>query len=505
MRSPARSASLPPSVGGWDALNSLQDMPKENAVVLDNFFPDTDRVELRFGFDDYSTGMSGNVDTLMHYHSPAGTEKLFAANGTSIFDVTAGGAVGAASVTGLTGIQFQSTQISTPGGHYLFAVNGVDTPRTFDGSAWAVSTVTGPTIANLIWCNLHQRRLWFGEKNSLDAWYLDPTSITGAASTFPIGDVAKLGGYLVGMGTWTRDAGDGADDAAVFITSEGEAIVYQGTDPDSATTWALVGVFRIGEPIGRRSIIKAGADLVLITQDGFLSASTILQADRSQTDRVAISKQINKAVNDAVQDGQSLFGWQPFIYPKARMMIFNVPTSATASDQYVFNTITGAPCRFTGINARCWVVFGDSAYFGGTDGKVYKFDPAYYSDNGANIVGDMLPAFSYLGQTAVSKSFKRAEVIFQSNGDPFAAIELNVDFQIKRPSANPVASPTTSARWGISKWGVGTWGASNQVYSGWRGMTGNGRAVSTRVRVDTTTVRPSIVAININYVSGGIV
>ena len=478
-------------------------MPEENAVILDNWFPKTDKVELRFGHDDYATGMSGAVDSLMPYVSPGGTQKIFAANGSSIYDASSSGSVPSASVGSLSSVRFQSTQLGNSGGHFLFAVNGADVPQTFDGTSWAASTATGPTMDNVIWCNTHQRRIWFGEDGSLDAYYLGVNAITGTASLFPLGGLASLGGYLMAMGTWTRDAGDGADDVAVFVTSEGQAIVYQGTDPSSSTTWALVGVFRIGKPIGRRCIIKAGADLIIVTQDGFVSASTILQADRSQAQRVAISSQINKAVNDAVKAGASLFGWEPFIYPEATMLMFNVPQTSSTAHQYVFNTITNKPCRFTGMNARCWALLGNAAYFGGNDGVVYKFDPAYYSDNGSNIVGDALQAFSYFGSPSMTKAFKRSEPIFQSNGDPFAAVELNVDFKIKQPTANPAVSPTTSAKWGVSKWGFGKWGTSDQVYRGWRATPGQGRAAALRVRVDTTTVRPSWVATYFLYLPGG--
>src|SRR5690606_10208542 len=188
---------------------------------------------------------------------------------------------------------------------------------TYNGSSWGTASITGPTASNLVWCNLHQRRLWFGEIGSLTAWYLPVNSIAGSASSFSLAGVARLGGYIMAMGTWTRDGGDGTDDVAVFITSEGEAVIYQGIDPASADTWTLVGVFRIGRPIGRRCVIKAGADLVLVTQDGFVAASAILSLDRSQTQKVALSAQINKAVNDAVRNYGSLFGWQPIIYPRA--------------------------------------------------------------------------------------------------------------------------------------------------------------------------------------------
>lgn len=498
----AKTASLPPPVGGWDAQNALADMPIENAVILDNWFPGTDKVTMRRGYASHATGMPDSVETLLEYTPADGNGELYAVSDGKIYDVTSAGAVGAAVVSGLSNSRFQQTQITTSGGHFLFAPNGQDTPRTYNGTSWATASITGPTAANLVWCNNHQRRLWFGEIGSLDAWYLAVDSISGSATKFPLGAVARLGGYIMAMGTWTRDGGDGTDDVAVFVTSEGEAIVYAGTDPSSASTWSLIGVFRIGRPIGRRCMIKAGADLIMITEDGFVAASSILSIDRAQTDRVAISRQINKAVNDAVRDYGGNFGWQPIIYPKGTMLIFNVPQTAGTYHQYVFNTITQRPCRFTGINAICWGMREDQIFFGTSDGTVMEFDSGN-SDNGTDIAGDALQAFSYFDKSGTQKSFKRVEILFQSSDDPAPAIDLNVDFQIKSPTGVSAGVSSGAALWGISKWGIGLWGSPNQIFRGWRGVRGHGRAGSIRVRVNTKSAQPSWIASRLIYTPGG--
>lgn len=483
--------------------DALADMPADHAVIMDNWFPGTDVVEMRRGHASHATGMTGSVETLIEYVPLTGTGALFACENGNIRDVSTAGAVGAAVVTSRSNNRFQFVNIGTSGGQFLVAMNGADTPSTYDGSTWGAFGATGPTVANLIWCNLHQRRMWFGEEDSLSAWYLAVNAITGAATEFPLHGIAKLGGYIMAMGTWTRDSGEGMDDAAVFITSEGEAIVYAGIDPSAAATWELIGVFRIGKPIGRRCMIKAGGDLIIVTQDGFVSAQTILPTDRAYSRRVAISEQINKAVNDAVRTYKDVYGWQPFLYPRGIMMMFNSPVQAnTEYRQFVFNTITGAPCRFTGVNAVCWGMLDDEPYFGGTDGVVYKFDTGG-SDNGTAIDGDVLQAFNYFGSKSQKKAFKMAEPIFQSDGNPNAATDLNLDFQVSVPTSPPVASPETSARWGVSKWGVGSWGTGGQIYRGWRSVVGIARAAALRVRVSNVNARPAWTATNFIYVPGG--
>jgi len=56
MKRPSRTASVPPPVGGWDTRNALADMPVENAVILDNWFPSTDKVTVRKGHTSHATG-----------------------------------------------------------------------------------------------------------------------------------------------------------------------------------------------------------------------------------------------------------------------------------------------------------------------------------------------------------------------------------------------------------------------------------------------------------------
>lgn len=499
----ATSTALPAPTAGWNARDALADMPDNQAVILENFFPSTDRVDMRRGNEEHATGMSGNVETLVEYVPLSGDGELFSANNGNIYEVTTAGAVGAAVSTGHTSDRWQYAQLGSAAGQFVRLVNGQDTPLVYNGSTWATTpAITGPTPENLIWVNNHQRRMWVGEKDSLSAWYLPVNSIGGTATEFSLAGIAKLGGYIMAMGTWTRDGGDGMDDVAVFITSEGEAVVYQGIDPSSTSSWSLIGVFRIGKPIGRRCLTKAGPDIVIMTQDGFVPLSAILSMDRSQSRLVSLSDQISKAVNDAVRTGKDFFGWQPIVYPKSTMMIFNIPVTANTFDQYVFNTITGAPCKFTGQNALCWGLLNDNIYFGTTDGRVMKADSGT-SDDGANIKADGLQAFSYFRSPQSRKLFKLVECIFQSDGNPNPAIDFNTDFNINSPTATAEAAPVNSALWGISKWGFGTWGTSGQIYKAWRGVRGAGRAGSVRVRVNTNSARPSWISTNYVFTKGG--
>ena len=62
----ATTASIPAPLGGWNARDSLAEMSPMDAVQLTNFFPTPSDVTLRKGYTKYSTGISGQVNTLMN-------------------------------------------------------------------------------------------------------------------------------------------------------------------------------------------------------------------------------------------------------------------------------------------------------------------------------------------------------------------------------------------------------------------------------------------------------
>ena len=395
-------ASLPAPIGGWNARDSIANMPIADAVTLENWFPGVSNVTLRGGYSRHVTGITGQVESLFNY-AGAATQKLIAAVSTGKFyDVTSAGAVGAAVVSGLTNGRWEHQNIATSAGNYMYCVNGVDNPQLFDGTTWtaitaiSVPAITGVTTTTLDNVTLFKNRLWFIEKNTLKAWYLPTSSIGGAAQVIDMSSVARLGGYLVSLMTWTIDAGYGVDDNLVFITSAGEIIVWRGTDPASAATFALVGVYSFGQPVGssygKRCLYKYGGDILVLSQDGLFPLSSALQSvdiDRS----VALTDKIRGAFKYATQTYASTFGWCIVNFPKQNATWVNIPVTVGTQQQYVMNNITKAWCNFTGWNANCWQVLNDNPYFGG-NGFVGKAWDSTYADNSTNIATNALQAFN---------------------------------------------------------------------------------------------------------------
>jgi len=269
----ASTASLPAPVGGLNARDSLANMAPTDAVVMENWYPTTTSVDIRKGYQPWSTGYANPVQSLFRYAPTTGGYKLFAASGTSFFDATTNGAVGAAVVTGLTNAQWQYTNIVTPGGSFLWAVNGVDNGKLYNGTTWADVSITGVASTAIANVNVFGNRLFLVEKNTLNIWYLAVQSIAGAATKFDLSTIFPRGGYLMSMATWSIDAGAGLNDMAVFASSEGEIAIYQGIDPAS---WTKQGVYYVGRPIGRKCLTKMGGDAIYLCQQGVFPLSRAL-------------------------------------------------------------------------------------------------------------------------------------------------------------------------------------------------------------------------------------
>lgn len=473
------SATLPAPTGGWNARDALADMDPSDAVTLENWFPGTTSVNLRYGYTRWATGFPSTVDTILSYNGGT-TNKLFGISGSAVYDATSGGAIGAAALTGLTNAKWQYVNIATPGGNYIWMCNGADAPVTFDGTTWANPSISGVTGSDLIHVNLHKNRLWAIQKGTLKAWYLPVQSIAGTMQALDLSSFCNRGGYLMAMATWTVDAGYGVDDMAVFITSNGEVLVYRGTDPASATTWALVGIWWIGSPVGRRCFVKYAGDVLLITQDGIVPLSGALQSSRVQP-QVALSYKIEDAISTAVALYGSTFGWQILPFPIGNLLILNVPVQAGSNQQqFVMNTITKAWCKFTGWNANCWELYVDQPYFGGNTfiGKAWNGT----TDFGSAINATALQAFNYFGNRAQLKRWTMMRPIFNTGGSPALAANVNVDFDMSDTTAALAFSVVPGSLWDVALWDQGTW-AGTTILKNWQGVTGIGYCAAPLIKV----------------------
>lgn len=478
----AKPATLLAPVKGWYVSEGLAAAPKGTAYLLENAFPETDSVRVRGGAQSFATGMgsSTEIESLLVY-SAGGTDKLFACGGGSIWNITAGGAVGAADVTGLSNDRWEAVNMTTSGGSFLFALNGADDGRLYDGTSWTTTSVTGISEALCTAPWSYKNRIYFIEANTSSIWYLGTDAIGGSATEFPLGGVFPMGGTVVAGATWSVDSGSGQDDKIVFLSSEGEVAVYEGSNPGDATTWQLIGVYYVGRPVGApRCVQKFGGDLGILTELGIVPLSKAVSLDRAALSDASITKPIAPEFRRAVTDRRTLAGWQMSSIPYKQMFVLALPKLATdEATQFVANMVSGAWCRFTGWDAASFANFEGNLYWGGKNGVVYQGDITG-SDDGTPYLVTVFPHFSDLGSPALYKHMRMARANVQASFNPTQQFTIRTDYDFTTPPGPTTsAAPSVDAVWDTAVWDITSWPSVTTVpIRQWRSVSGIGTMVS---------------------------
>lgn len=445
----SKNLSQPPPVGGWNARDAYSAMDAKDAITLQNWFPGTSAVFTRGGSSSHATGMTGNGKTLAIHSSLGGTESMFCATSSNIYDVTSAGAVGAGKLSRSNG-KHQWVNYGDGTNNWLIMVNGVDKPAYFDGTTWTAvdggttPAITGITTTDIIGVMVYQGRVMFIQKNTLKFWYLPSGVVGGAATAFDLSTEASKGGYLMAMMNWTYDSGDGSDDRAVFVTSMGEVIVYQGNNPASAAAWGKIGTYYVGRPLGRRCLCKYGGDLLVLTQDGIVSMASALTGVPNQS-KFKLSDKISTAFSDAALSYGANFGWEIFSYPQEDAIMVNIPVLEDAEHkQYVMNAITKSWCSFTQWNAETFGILNKQLYYASATTVIKAWTGT--TDVGNPITGCIAQtAFNRL-QSSSPKKVKFIRSTINAGGAGTSYTEIMSDF------AEPLVSggSTTTMKSGLN-------------------------------------------------------
>ena len=475
--------TLTAPIGGLNVRDSLDKMDEADAVIMDNYYPAETKVCLRGGYRTYALNNKKDeenkkikIETLIEFHHTDG-DKLFACGNGTIWDISS------------------SADVKVVGSDYLYndwqyvqfkerviACNGYDKPISYqqdeEGNwAWQEATFTaeGLNVEKLINVCVSKQRLFFVEYNSLKCWYSENAGeVQGNLVEFDISTLVSRGGHLQAIASWTQDGGQGIDDLTLFITSEGEVLVYAGSDPNNAQDWSLKGKYYVSRPIGNRCVIQYQGDVVMISEDGYIPLSKVMPLAQSGTSNLAYSDKIRGLVLERIRDNKNLFGWQAIIYPRGGYALFNVPIREQF-EQHVINLSSGAWCRFTNIRSFCWGLLNGRLYFG-SDTGVYLFDEGY-SDNGVHILGNIHKAFYSFGSVNLkkiqminprTKSSTRFALNIYINSD-FDDTEQGYQENIGNSGITKWADSNVHTKWSTLAQPIGTKWATlkGKVYNNW--------------------------------------
>lgn len=400
----------------------------------------------------------------------------------TIYSVSGTVSAGTLTLTNVTGTFQNNETLTGSGGGGSALANG-----TTSIAAPGITIPGGLTTADLSHVWVYKQRLWFIEKDSLNAWYMDNgDSVGGALVKYPLGGIMTLGGSLIWGDAWSMDtsAQGGLSDQLAICSTEGQVAIFQGSYPvDDA--WTQVGVYRVGTPMGNRAFFKGGGDIAIATSVGLQPLSKAITLDVTALSQGSISYNIQDAWQNAV-DTRGIADWQCKIWPDRKMAIISPPQPIGTDDPILFisNTDTGAWCRFTNWDARAMEVFEGDLYFGGPRGEIYIANVTG-SDYGQTYTGIYMPLFDDLGTPANKKVPKVGKGVARAVAPLNYSLRFLSDFNMDTGSLPTATVPPGSSAWGTGIWGTAVWGGatSNVITDQQKSLSGQGYATSLAYQV----------------------
>lgn len=362
----------------------------------------------------------------------------------------------------------------------------------------------GKTTADMSFVWVYRNRLYFAERDSMNAYYIENVdSVGGDALVFPLGGVFDLGGSLMIGQRWALSSGDsgGLSDQCVFISDEGQVAVYQGGSPSDvgpafSDPWAIQGVYRIGRPLGKRAFIRGAGDLAIGTSVGLIPLSKAIELDLTALTVASISYPIADAWYSAMSaNGRN--GWQAEIWPEEKIAVFCPPIGSITPFMFVANTETGAWARFTGWDGRCMTVFNGQLYFGSTGGGIFIANDGG-TDDGATYTASLLPLYDDMNLPGTLKIGKLGRYLLRATGDVQGQVRFQSNFNTTLPpEPDAETSALSGGVWGTSEWGAATWGGGipDTFTHRWNSVGGTGYSISLSLQVTSGSPQPLLMEV----------
>jgi hypothetical protein len=492
--------SLPPPLKGWNARDPYEAMDPQDAITLDNWYPDYAGCITRDGCDIYAdTGAAAPVQTLAVWRQGAASA-MVAATGGQLYDVS-----DAAAVAAIGAGSYQSNWwawVNFNG--YLFLTNGVDGIQQWQGPGGPAVTAAGFTldpsfgfdpsyISAMTGVTVKHNRLFFWTGRDCGFWYAPLLGITGELEYFDFSQSVPDGAALVAVETLTYDGGTGIADYTIFILSTGEMLSYSGTDPSNPDNWALVGLYVIAAPVGgaevsglnsypNRATLRYGGDVYVITSSDHAKLSQLIIALR--LGQMPPRSKVSQAVVDAVGTARAFPGWQVIFWGYKRRILFNIPQADGSFVQHVYNPALDAWSRYVGIPAICWVVWGDRLFFGTPQGTVVEHGVGstdiWSSTQVANPISATAQQAWNLFGTPLEKRVAAVRPVVQSVGP--SAFSFSLGFDYGNPNVTiEINQASFEAPWDTTRWDASLWSDETTVDSQWNIGGGDGSAISLMV------------------------
>ena len=205
---------------------------------------------------------------------------------------------------------YVASQLANASGDHMLVCNDAgDYVLHYDGTTWTtfnagqITAPAGTSVVaghNLTYVWKYRGRFYFIEGGTMNAWYLPTNAFQGALQLIPLAGAATKGGKLLAGFSWSIDAGDGIDDKCVFMTDQGELLIFTGSDPSNAANWSQEGRYATSVPLGMNAHQAIGGDVLIATVDGIIPISASINKDVSQLELASITRAIKPMWRDEV-------------------------------------------------------------------------------------------------------------------------------------------------------------------------------------------------------------
>lgn len=431
------------------------------------------------------------------------------------------GATVTGGTSGATGVIQSQVDNGTTGYLILGNITGTFQDNEIVAGGGGSATVNGPAqllfvavtgiatdTLSFVWS--YKSRLFYVEENSMNAWYLPVDALGGTMTKFPMGGIFSRGGSLLFGASWSLEtSGDGGlSEQCVFVTTEGEVAVYQGTNPSDANDWSRVGVYRIGKPLGPKAWIRAGGDIIIATDVGFVPLSQAVQKDYAALSPSAVSYPIETEWNALVQS-RAGGNWCCELWPEKQMAVVAPPTiNYQPARMLVSNVRSGAWAEYTNWNGNCLEAFQGRLFFGSTSGRVVEANVTG-ADEGATYVGQYIPLFDDLKTPASLKVPQLARAFLRGPRETSVALNMQFDYVYESNPSGSAPITTVGSEWGVGIWGVSEWGDVGTLknYLEWQSVGGAGYAFAPDIQTTSGDIVPldvEIIRVELSYDVGDI-
>ena len=491
-------------VNGLISQRPLAAMTPQDALQLRNFWVKPYGLELRPGYRIHQNNLNDPVNTMMAYEAKVpGDNKLFAVTFQGITDVTArqdNPGVPARDVTfgsqipGITD-QWSWIMFSTGDENYLCAVNQTNGYFTYSTSTgWvnhpagvAAGEIDGADPLLFDYIMSWKQRLWFVNASSNKAYYLPVSQLAGTVQEFDFGNYIRQGGTIQQLVSWTRDGGDGLDDFLVVIGSQGDVVIYQGTDPANADTFAMVGIWDVGRvPEGRRIAMKSGGDVQILCETGILPLSELFTGMlRGVASEESMGYNIQTILARKVSSNLDDAQWELHYYPQEEQVMIKEPVTINETSARIWSASVHnhAWSQLIGLPVQTLVVFESTMYGSDQDGNVYEL----FIGDSDDVGFDGLPNLDLVGQIQTgftnydSPDLKRCQLVepvFVGESAPGVQVQMKTEFDFAvLPGSPQFFAPDDGAMWDVDFWDQAYW-SGQSTYQAWAGAGCLGRYLS---------------------------